>query len=369
MYFTFQERRVLASSFVQFSRNAVAQRADFPEIDTVLRSIEEAVIADAMAHGASSTQAKSTTAEATQGMLANQNSDVDAVKEPFFGAGKRAVDRLRKLEETGAADPDLPETIRQLVPQSGFFGTFHFHHRLLQVRNITPTPPNIGKDEMLYQGRYTYAGGGGLLPPYYHEFAEHAVHTPNKTLVSVPIQYGAHRYTAKHFVTEEDVLSGTTARIIAVGVTLLLDLLIEAGILMGKAALRAWLRSQRPDGVSEAEWDDYIDKVLDGAEEEAKDLSDDLLGVLAEWLAAALGPEKFPLMTSSATLTWHDPHNWPVVSGTKVEGTGNAVRGKPAQITGPGTSHVMNVPLKRSAGGAYETSFIFDVSRHWTKWP
>lgn len=357
MFFTFEEFVQLRESITVIAQTKVDQRQEFPKLDKTLMAIEKSLVQEAMRKGASSTEAKGRVAEAVDGKLKRPTNQAAEHNERLKTILKRATDRAFERDPQGTEDPPtLPPERTHVAPQ---LGIWTFRHSLVLVECRVETPPTTGKDDMLYSGTFTYKGPGGLAP-YYNEFDAGDVDHPGHTLASVPVQPGTHSYSAKHLVAEEDVFSTDTAKLVSISITLLLDLLIEAGILVGRAVLKAWLNDNTPAANTDAEKalkEKAIDKALDELEGIAREAGEDLLGILAEMLAAALGPEVFPIMTSEATITWNWP-NLPQVSSIRVIGSGT-VAGKPRGFTGAGASLVLGIPLTRSGGGSYQHAMLF----------
>lgn len=357
MIFTFEERQAISEAIAVYARTAVLEREKNGRLDKVLASVETAIVEAAANRDENAKAAGTRVRNATKKRLAAEPGAAEEQRQILSNVTQRAAERLRELNEedkpTGA--PGLPERVH-MAPH---LGVWTFTHSLLRVECKAETPPDIGKDDMLYMGSFTYAGPG-VLAPYYEHFDKGDAKLPGLTLASVPVVLGRHKYSALHLVTEEDVFSEATAKIVAVGVTLLLDILIEIGIQAGKAAIRGWLMSQRPDGVDEAAWREMVDRVVEELGKVAREGSDNLLGILAEWLAEALGPEVFPQMTSEATIEWLPPAP-PIVTGIRVIGSGT-VNGRPGAFMSPGLSLAMDVPLRRSGGGDYSHILSFAVS-------
>ncbi len=238
-------------------------------------------------------------------------------------------------------------------------GAWTLEHQLLTIRCVEETPPSAGEDDMLFNGVYAY-NGPDMLKSHYDTFDEQdPPRSLRLTLARAQLVPGTRTYTALHFVTEEDVLSEAAAQTLAVIVTALLDLLVEAGMQAARAMLSGWMAKNRPDGVPSAEWDGFTNNALDELFDSARDAGDDLLGIFSEWLSEALGPERFPLLVTEAKVNWAPPR-LPVVTGIRAIGSGT-LAGAPANIRGAGTSDMLGVPLRRSGGGCYELSMKIEV--------
>lgn len=359
MLFPYEDRLQIIKATTVLARNAVSKREEHAELDKTLKSLEKAILEYAIKNGDDENAAKQRVNLATKKRLADTESDPDEAVDILRGAAARARDRRRELEERDQATP--PELPGQRLHPAPHLGVWTFTHSLLYVKCKQETPPDIGKDDMLYAGTFVYAGPGGLHP-YYHNFDAGEHDYPAHTLASVPVMLGRHNYTATHLVAEEDFASSDNSKIIAIGITLLLDILIELGIQIGKASVSAWLKAQCPSNPPEAKalCERAADEAVDAIGKVAREGSNDLLGVIAEWLADALGPEVFPQMTSEAVIEWLPPAP-PVVSGVRVIGSGT-VNGQAPAFMSPGMSVALNVPLTRSGGGRYSHVMGFQVT-------
>lgn len=213
---------------------------------------------------------------------------------------------------------------------------------------------------MLYTGTYADMGSCALKP-YYGDYDTGDSKVLHHLFANVPILPGRHTYVAKHMVKELDVLSEEWATGVAVGITLVLDILIELGILVAKETARAAAYAEidarqdlSPEEKEAAKR--VVDTAIDGIGKVADKLSENLLGVLAELLAGWLEPERFPLMTSECTINWVGGAFPPEIQSARVIGSGTI------NTTGSTFFRIAtSVPLRRQGGGDYSHMITFGI--------
>ena len=110
---------------------------------------------------------------------------------------------------------------------------------------------------------------------------------------------------------------------------------------------------------SSGQWNEALDKALDGFDEATEPQQEEAFDKLSKWLEQAFGPEAFPPLTSSCTVLWQPPAP-PIVTQIRAVGSGSVV-GAPGAILGVGTSVILSVPIHRGQGGDYELTLAFDV--------
>lgn len=359
MLFSPMVQKAVKRAFLNHARGLILERADYPRLHKALTRIEKNLINEAQRRGGN-TAAQAAT-DRLEGATKKLAGNVQQVKEAREQMEKALLPVVKEVAEKGKELLGPSDNFVGFPPE---LGNWILMHSLLQVRCVTETPPTPGKDDMLFAGTFTY-GGTGVLRAYYHDFDEGEQDTPNLQLSMVQILPGDRTYTAPQLISEEDLFSESGALLAAVGIGFLLDLLIELGILAAKAALRAKLMSARPSNVSEEDWEDYVDDVLDELGKVAGEAGDDLIGVLQEWIAEALGPEVFPQISSEVMIRWQPPAPpvWRGVKCTVLSTAQVTVHGVPGAGAGAGTSVILEVPIRRSGGGDYRATLAFHIMR------
>lgn len=353
MVFNSATRRTLQSAFSNHALGLFNELDKYPRLKRYLVGIQQTIIKEAARVGGdeAAEEAKARVNEATLALATDPERAEAArneLREPLLAAANRIAE-----DDVNLGDAEFVE-----FEPSHVTGAWQLQHYLAHVRSIEETPPAPGSDDMFLAGNYTY-NGSGPLKPYFRVFDQGEEHYPSVTLAQVQIVPGTRTYEATHLIMEEDGFSGVAANWIAVSLTFLLDLLIEAGILVLKRTLRAWMMSQKPDGTTKKEWEEYVEEALDSLKSVVDEGSDTLLGILSDWVAEALGPETFPIARSKITIEWNPPGP-PVWRRARFDGS-ERVRGVPPAGVAPGQSIIVGGRVERSGGGEYMVGFNFSI--------